>query len=105
MKAPFQRHSMTSLAAAEIAPTAWLGKVLATLVEAGPRGMTDEEQQARLNLNPSTQRPRRVELVSRGLVVGSGRKRPTLSGRKAVVWISTEYKEKPIAFGQLELVV
>jgi len=49
-------------------------------------GATDEEIQTWLGMNPSTQRPRRVELVKKGLVVDSGKTRQTRSGRKATVW-------------------
>jgi hypothetical protein len=39
-----------------------------------------------LGMNPSTQRPRRIELCQRNLIVDSGTTRLTTSGRKAVVW-------------------
>jgi len=52
-------------------------------------GMTDEEMQADTGMNPSTQRPRRVELAEGGWVEDSGRKRLTKSGRLAVVWTVT----------------
>ncbi|NBW23185.1 MAG: hypothetical protein EBR82_86100, partial [Caulobacteraceae bacterium] len=55
------------------------------LLAACPDGLTDEEMQTRLGMNPSTQRPRRIELVRRGLVVECGTRR-TASGRMAVVW-------------------
>jgi hypothetical protein len=41
--------------------------------------------QLALGMNPSTQRPRRIELERRGLVVKDGT-RKTSSGRMAVVW-------------------
>ena len=93
---PYQRHSETSREAAEAAkPTAstYRRQVLDYLrirvIPCGADrlpGATDEEMQDDLQLNPSTQRPRRVELVSAGLVRDSGRKRKTKSGRWAVVW-------------------
>jgi DNA-binding IclR family transcriptional regulator len=49
-------------------------------------GATDEEVQRALGMNPSTERPRRVELVELGLVADSGSRRRTESGRAAVVW-------------------
>lgn len=49
-------------------------------------GLTDEMMQEKLGMNPSTQRPRRIELVKAGLVVDSGFKNPTRSGRDATVW-------------------
>jgi hypothetical protein len=51
-------------------------------------GATDEEIQTYLDMNPSTQRPRRVELVDAGLIRDSGTTRQTRSGRPAVVWVA-----------------
>ena len=51
-------------------------------------GATDEEIQTGLDMNPSTQRPRRVELVDQGLLEDSGRTRLTRSRRSAVVWVA-----------------
>lgn len=53
-------------------------------------GATDEEMQRSLQINPSTQRPRRVELVELGVVKDSGCVRKTLSNRDAVVWVVCE---------------
>lgn len=89
--APFQHHSLTSEeAAAAILPrTETLRRaVLDAIRNAGDEGMTDEELQESLAMNPSTQRPRRIECVGLGLVKDSGRTRPTRSGRKATVWIA-----------------
>lgn len=52
------------------------------------RGATDEEIQLALRLNPSTSRPRRVELERAGIVKDSGRRRANRSGRKAIVWVA-----------------
>jgi hypothetical protein len=56
-------------------------------LEYGTDGLTDEEMQAKTGMNPSTQRPRRCELVEMGKVRDSGSTRRTKSGRKAVVWV------------------
>lgn len=61
-------------------------KVLNFITEMGERGATDEEIQLALQMNPSTQRPRRVELVEGGWVEDSGERRFTRSRRSAVVW-------------------
>lgn len=53
------------------------------------RGSTDEEGDDALDLGGSTYRPRRVELVEKGWVADSGKKRPTRSGRMATVWVAT----------------
>ena len=49
-------------------------------------GLTDEEIQRKLDMNPNTERPRRGELEAKGLIRDSGRIRKTVSGRSAVVW-------------------
>ncbi|MDY0169427.1 MAG: hypothetical protein RBS80_22985 [Thermoguttaceae bacterium] len=64
------------------------GEVLAALVTRGRRGATDEELARELSMRGDTERARRVELRDAGLVIDSGRRRPTSSGRRAVVWIA-----------------
>jgi hypothetical protein len=88
---PFQRHSQTSQeAAASIAAgnkqATLRQKVHDYLLFRGEAGATDEEMQRALEMGPSTQRPRRIELVRMGLARDTGRTRLTASGRKAVVW-------------------
>jgi hypothetical protein len=87
-RAPAVRGSQTSNDAADSldAPTlnAMQRRVLEVL-QATPDGLTDEEMQTRLGMNPSTQRPRRIELARRGLVVEAGTRRAA-SGRLATVW-------------------
>ena len=82
-----QRHSPTSVAAAASLEgdtlNAMQRRVLEYLKTHGPS--TDEEIASGLNMNPSTERPRRIELHKRGLVVEAGT-RKTASGRNAVVW-------------------
>ena len=89
--APYQPHSATSKAAAAgIEPKAGTLRagVLAALRGAGAGGGTDEQIQHWLGLDPSTARPRRVELVQAGLVRDSGQTRLTRSGRQATVWVA-----------------
>lgn len=52
-------------------------------------GLTDEALAALLHLSPNSVRPRRVELVERGLVVDSGVRDTLATGRKAIVWRAT----------------
>ena len=87
---PYQRHSVTSKEAAlEMLPTAGtLRRQVYDYLRSRPGGLTDEEIQDQMDMPPSTERPRRVELVAAGLVKDSGRVRKTRSGRKAVVWIA-----------------
>ena len=82
-------HGDTSESAAEaIKPhraSQWR-RIHERLILAGWEGMTDQEIQRATGLDPSTERPRRGELVDAGLVYDSGRKRRTVSGRRAIVW-------------------
>lgn len=90
LRAPYQPHSETSKeAAAQIAPilNPLQQKVLDCL-QRWPEGLTDEQLCDALGMNPSTCRPRRIELVSQKLVRDSERKRKTRSGRSAVIWVA-----------------
>lgn len=92
-----QAHSPTSLAAAEHAEpkSATLRRVVLDYIRSqGRDGATDEQVQNALAMNPSTQRPRRVELVEGGFVVDSGGTRKTASGRNAVVWVAAEFVKR-----------
>jgi hypothetical protein len=87
MDAARQHHSDTSVAAAkQIAPVAGSlqAEVLDLLTVCGP--MTDQQMQDTLELDPSTQRPRRIELMHAGFVRDSGERGITISGRLAVKW-------------------
>lgn len=87
---PYQAHSATSKAAAEAAednaPIA-RKRVYGAVAETGSFGMTDEEIADTLSMNPSTARPRRVELVRGGILVDSGDQRKTKGGKLATVWV------------------
>jgi hypothetical protein len=96
-EAPYQRHSDTSREAAEaIEPSAesYRGQVLAEIRGRGLRGATDDEIQVALGMNPSTERPRRVELWRASLVMPTRETRPTRSGRPATVWIDAKLWRK-----------
>src|SRR5689334_16934474 len=86
-QAPYQRHSETSREAAErIEPKAnTLRRKLLDYMKTVHRA-TDEQMQDSLQMNPSTQRPRRGELVDSGHLRDSGETGLTKSGRRAVVW-------------------
>ena len=87
--APAQPHSPTSRAAAESLAPATLNAMQRRVYEFlawRPNGATDEEIAHELEMNPSTVRPRRIELARRGLIVEAGSRRTT-SGRMAVVWV------------------
>lgn len=61
-------------------------RVFDLLADSGAMGLIDEEQQNLLGMRGNTQRPRRIELFRMGLIAPSADKRPTRSGRMAVVW-------------------
>jgi hypothetical protein len=85
------KGSETSRAAAvSVAPrlNELQGVVMSYIAGRGSRGATDEEITRDLKMNPSTARPRRIELVEMGKIRSSGRTRPTVSGRSATVWVA-----------------
>lgn len=95
MTLPYQPHSETSREAAEeLEPKASTlrAKVLDYIRKTGR--VTDEQLQEALNMNPSTQRPRRVELVKMGLICDSGTTAITRSGRRAVLWEAPSNEQK-----------
>ena len=89
-KPPAQRHSPTSVAAADsIEPTCAVQRfaVYEAIRTAYSYGLTDEEGTETTGIPASSWRPRRCELVASGHVADSGRTRLTRAGRKAAVWI------------------
>jgi hypothetical protein len=88
-RAPAVQTSRTSMQAADSLGPATLNamqrRVYEFLLERGAAGATDEEMQNGLPMPASTQRPRRIELARKGLIVEAGTRRTT-SGRMAVVW-------------------
>jgi DNA-binding NarL/FixJ family response regulator len=86
--APAVQSSMTSMQAADSLGPAALNELqrrVYQLLQLHPAGLTDEEIACRLCMNPSTARPRRIELFRLGLVVRGGI-RKTKSGRNADAW-------------------
>lgn len=91
---PHQKHSPTSKAAARsIKPKlpSLKAVVFSFVSKCGEYGCTDEQAQMALGMDPSTQRPRRVELVREGWVANSGRQRLTQSNRMATVWVAAKF--------------
>lgn len=86
--APFQGHSVTSLGASvAIEPdrVTLRERVYRCILALGP--VTDEGIADALEMNPSTQRPRRVELQAAGRIFKQGTKL-TRSGRSAAAWVA-----------------
>jgi hypothetical protein len=93
----YVKGSETSLAAAEALKLANTkrGRVYRAIHISGRLGATDEELQGRLNMNPSTQRPRRVELIELGVIEPAPFTRQTASNRAARVWVIPGLHEEP----------
>jgi len=89
---PHQKHSDTSTGAADQLPEerrrTLRARVMAKIAASGDDGATDEEIQIAFEMEGNTERPRRRELQLGGLIVDSGRRRLTTSGRQAVVWVT-----------------
>jgi len=97
---PYQGHSTTSeRAAQEIAGSAdSLRRLIYNYIAKGSP-VSDEEIQDYLCMNPSTERPRRIELVKLGLVRDSGQQGKTRSGRACTLWVScTPQEDQPSLF-------
>jgi hypothetical protein len=85
-RAPSVNGSATSAAAADSLGPATLNAMQRRVYEfICWRPSTDEEIAHELGMNPSTVRPRRIELARRGLLAEAGKRR-TESGRMATVW-------------------
>lgn len=85
-RAPSVNGSITSAAAADSLSGKTLNALQRKVLEfIACRPSTDEEIATELEMNPSTVRPRRIELARRGLIVDDGT-RKTASGRMATVW-------------------
>lgn len=86
---PFVRGSDTSEAAADsvAGETGSKRREILGLIREAPNGMTDDEAEERTGWRHQTVSARRRELVLLGLVVDSGRRRKTRSGRAATVWV------------------
>ena len=90
-RAPFAKDSDTSRAAAasvEHGAESLCAVIFAAIKAAGDHGMTCFEVEERFALKHQTASARLWDLHTKTTVLmDSGRRRPTSSGRKAVVWI------------------
>jgi hypothetical protein len=64
-------------------------EVFAVILKAGAFGATDAEIELATGIRAQSVSPRRGELGTLGMVIDSGRRRPTPSGRPAAVWIAS----------------
>ncbi len=91
----YQGHSTTSeRAAQQIAGGAdSLRRLVLSAIQCyGP--ISDEEICQRWSMNPSTERPRRIELCKLGLVRDSGLQGKTRSGRACMLWVACDPENK-----------
>lgn len=65
--------------------------VLAVIVKAGAFGASDAEIEQATGIRAQSVSPRRGELRTLGLIVYSGKRRPTLSGCPAMVWVTPNH--------------
>jgi hypothetical protein len=68
------------------------GQVLGFIHSQGFAGATDYEIETALKMLGNTVRPRRRELEQMGIVLDSGKRRPTQTGRDAIVWITIDHR-------------
>lgn len=66
-------------------------KIHGFIRDRGAFGATDDEGESALGIKPQSYTPRRGELVALRLVVDSGKRRKTESGRAAAVWVTPEH--------------
>ena len=64
--------------------------ILRAIRDAGAFGLTDHEGERLLRIMPQSYTPRRLELEKAGAIRRTARRRPTYSGRPAIVWIAAE---------------
>jgi len=94
---PYAKNSPTSKAAAESmvfhAPNIRdrvFSAIYATRTFSGMSGLTCDEAEVACGLSHQTVSARIRELFKAGRIKDSGRTRPTRSGRKAVVWVTSQ---------------
>lgn len=94
--APYSNDTTSKWAAQNILPYVKgdREKVVRILASKGAYGATDQEMQREWGKNSQSQCPRRIELTEMGLVVPSGRYRPTEAGNDAIVWVLTDKPDK-----------
>jgi hypothetical protein len=87
---PGHRRVDTSVAAAEaFAPKLprLQSLVRSAIADAGEDGLTADEVAVRLGLERWVLRPRTSELKRKGAIRDSGKRRPNVTGKQAIVWI------------------
>lgn len=88
--APLGTSAVAADAIARHAPTVSY-RVLEYFRSRGAEGATDDEGERALGLKSQSFTPRRGELARKKLLIDSGRRRLTSSGRPAAVWVTPEH--------------
>ena len=104
----FQRFSDTSrAAAAQVSDVETIRQQVYDLIAGRAEGMTADAVAEHFGCYHNRTSPRIRELVLKGLLMDSGERRDTRSGRRAVVWIRAVLPlpviEDPLVAGQLRL--
>ena len=63
-----------------------LQQIVLETLQGAQDGLTDEQLIKITGLSPNCARPRRIELVKKGLARDSSKRRQSTNGRKAIVW-------------------
>ncbi|MEO1511902.1 MAG: hypothetical protein AAFU70_07520 [Planctomycetota bacterium] len=66
-------------------------RILTLIRASGAEGVTDDEGEAELGIKSQSYTPRRGELVAMGFIVDSRRRRLSVSGRPAAVWVTPNH--------------
>jgi hypothetical protein len=67
---------------------------LQAIIAAGPAGRTADEAAERCGMDRWSIQPRVSELKAKGLIKDSGLRRPNVTGRNAVVWVTPEHRRE-----------
>ena len=88
----FQKTDTSFAAAQDMRSVAQViqGKAYAAICRAGTRGLTTEELSVCLDINYRSVQPRTSELRCKGVIKDSGRRRPNVSRKMAIVWITDD---------------
>jgi hypothetical protein len=87
---PGHRKVQTSIVAAEaLAPklARLQSLVRSAIADAGENGLTANEVAVRLGMERWVLRPRTSELRRKGAIRDSGKRRPNVTGKQAIVWV------------------
>ncbi len=91
--APNGTSEIAAQRAAKRAPADWR-RILNFIRKRGAHGATDDEGERELRIIAQTYTPQRRKLAQDGLIFDSGKRRKTLRGCPAAVWIAAKFTER-----------